>query len=149
MFARQQAAALMRIKPLLDRNAVGLVAVGSGSPDNARQFVREFSFDGVMVVDPGLKAYKAFGLKRGVLKTLGPSSLFKGLGAMKNGFRQSAAAGDLWQQGGLFVIGPGDKVDFAHRDRFAGDLADLRRVLAALKIQEAAPDAAVSEDQTA
>lgn len=133
MFARQQVVALMKVKPVLDRLSIGLVAIGSGSPDGARRFVQKFQFDGDMVVDPTLEAYRAFKLKRGLLETLGPTALLKGLGTMKKGFRQGSTDGDLWQQGGLFVIGPGEKIVFAHRDRFAGDHADLDQVIASLK----------------
>jgi hypothetical protein len=121
----------MTIKPRLDAAAVALAAVGSGSVQNARAFVRDFDFNAEMYVDEGLAAYRAFGLHRGVSKTLGFSSLYKGLAAMKKGFRQGPGQGDLWQQDGLFVIGPGDRVHWAHRDRFAGDLADLTGALAA------------------
>jgi hypothetical protein len=41
--------------------------------------------------------------------------------------------------GGLFVIGPGGNVAFAHRDRFAGDHADLDRALAALNLKAGTP----------
>ena len=95
--------------------------------------MQEFQFGGEMYVDPTLETYRAFKLKRGFFKTLGPTSVLKGIGAMKNGFRQGSPAGDLWQQGGLFVIGPGEHITFAHRDRFAGDHADLDRVIASLK----------------
>jgi hypothetical protein len=86
-----------------------------------------------MYVDPTLAAYRAFKLKRGLFKTLGPTSFLKGVGAMKKGFRQGSPEGDLWQQGGLFVIGPGEHITFAHRDRFAGDNADLEQVLESLE----------------
>jgi len=123
----------MKIKPLLDQLSIDLIAIGSGSPDSARQFVQEFQFGGDMYVNPTLEVYHAFKLKRGWLETLGPTALLKGLGAMKKGFRQGSPAGDLWQQGGVFVIGPGEDITFAHRDRFAGDHADLDRVIAFLK----------------
>jgi len=123
----------MKIKPALDQLSISLVAIGNGSPASARQFVQEFQFDGEMYVDPSLEAYRAFKLKRGLLKTLGPTSFLKGLGAMKNGFRQGSPDGDLWQQGGLFVIGPGENITFAHRDRFAGDHANLDQVIASLE----------------
>lgn len=123
----------MKIKPVLDQSAIGLVAIGSGSPASAREFVQEFQFDGEMYVNPTLEAYRAFKLRRGLLKTLGPTSVLKGLGAMKKGFRQGSPAGDLWQQGGLFVIGPGENITYAHRDRFAGDHASLEQVIASLK----------------
>lgn len=121
----------MAIKPGLDAAGVALAAVGSGSARSAAAFVRAFDFRGEMYLDEGLKAYAAFGLHRGVAKTLGLASLRKGLAALKEGFRQGPSQGDLWQQGGVFVLGPGDRVHFAHRDRFAGDLADPEAVLAA------------------
>lgn len=133
MFARQQAADLMSIKTELDAAAVGLVAIGSGSPRSARKFVDDFHFTGHMYVNRDLKVYKAFDLERGITKTLGLSSLIKGLGTMKKGFRQGQSAGDLWQQGGLFVLGPGDQLLFAHRDKFAGDHADLQQMLPKIK----------------
>lgn len=123
----------MEIKPRLDALEVGLAAVGSGSPEGARRFIEAFGFGGEMYLDPGLSVYRAFGLKRGIVQTIGISSLFKGITALKDGFRQGGADGDLWQQGGLFVMGPGERVIFSHRDQFAGDHADLHRVLEALE----------------
>ena len=133
MFARQQVAALMAVKDQLDNAGVAaIVAIGSGSPEQAKEFVASFSFEGEMYVDPGLKTYKAFKLVRGFLRTLGPSSIVRGMTAMKNGFRQGKNAGDLWQQGGMFVIGPGNQMLFAHRNQAAGDHADLNAVIKVL-----------------
>lgn len=132
MFARQQAAALMEIKEKTDMADVTLVAIGSSRPDQAKEFADSFSFTGELYCDPGLKTFKAFDLERGVLKTLGPSSLIRGISTIKKGFRQGKSAGDLWQQGGVFLIGPGDRIHFAHRNRIAGDQADFSTVLNAL-----------------
>lgn len=129
MFARQQVADLMNVKKKLDAAGVGLVAIGSGAPESARKFVNDFHFTGEMYVNPDLTAYKAFGLERGITKTLGIPSLKKGIQAIRKGFRQGASAGDLWQQGGLFVLGPGEELLFAHKDKFAGDHADLHLVM--------------------
>ncbi len=129
MFARQQAADLMNVKKKLDAAAVGLVAIGSGSPQSAKKFVDDFHFTGEMYVNRDLSVYKAFDLERGITKTVGLSSLIKGVQTMKKGFRQGRSAGDLWQQGGLFVLGPGERLLFAHRDKFAGDHADLQQAL--------------------
>ena len=131
MFARQQVAALMEIKDQLDNTGVGLVAIGSGKPKQAKEFVASFSFEGEMYVDPSLKTYNAFKLVRGVWRTLGPESIGRGITAMKKGFRQGKSAGDLWQQGGMFVIGPGDQMRFQHRNKAAGDHADLNAALKA------------------
>ena len=132
MFARQQVAALMGIKARLDAAGAGLVMIGSGNPEQAKEFIASFSVEGEMYVDPGLKTYKAFKLVRGLWRTLGPASIGRGLTAMKKGFRQGSNAGDLWQQGGIFVIGPGNQMLFAHRNQAAGDHADLNAVLKVL-----------------
>jgi hypothetical protein len=129
MFARQQAAALMEIKGTLDSAGIALVAIGSGSTGNAKSFIDQFNFTGEIYVNQDLSAYKAFKLERGFWRTLGPSALFRGVQAMRKGFRQGRSAGDLWQQGGVFVIGPGSKLIFQHRNKFAGDHADLDAVL--------------------
>ena len=119
----------MNVKKKLDAAAVGLVAIGSGSPRSARKFVNDIHFTGDMYLNRDLKVYKAFDLERGIIKTLGLSSLMKGVQTMKKGFRQGQSAGDLWQQGGLFVLGPGDQLLFTHRDKFAGDNANLQLML--------------------
>jgi hypothetical protein len=46
------------------------------------------------------------------------------------------------QQGGTFVLGPGEAMRFEWRDRHAGDHPDLRDVLAALGSRPAALGAA-------
>lgn len=133
MFAKQQVAALMEIKDSLEAAGVALVTIGSGNPEQAKKFVKSFYFTGEMYVDSRLTTYKAFNLNRGITRTLGPSSIKRGLSAMKEGFRQGKSAGDLWQQGGMFVIDPdsqpGSQMLFAHRNRAAGDQADLNAVL--------------------
>ncbi|MCU0577026.1 MAG: AhpC/TSA family protein [Desulfobacterota bacterium] len=131
MFARQQAAALRDIKGELDGAGVALVAIGSGSPEGAAHFAKKLRFSGEMYVNQDLGAYKAFRLERGLLETLGPTSLIRGIQAMKKGFRQGRTDGDLWQQGGVFVLGPGNRLVFQHRNKSAGDHADLDAVLSA------------------
>lgn len=131
MFARQQAAALMGIKARLDEAGAALVAIGSGSTGGARNFADEVGFAGEMYVNRDLAAYRAFGLERSLWKTLGPASMIRGIRAMMDGFRQRRTDGDLWQQGGVFVLGPGETLLFQHRNAFAGDHADLEAVLAA------------------
>lgn len=124
----------MSIKEKLDKATIGLIAIGSGSPRSAQKFADDFHFTGDMYVNRNLKVYKAFDLERGIIKTLGLSSLIKGVRTMKKGFRQGKSAGDLWQQGGLFVLGPGDQLLFAHRDQFAGDHADLHQVISKIRL---------------
>ena len=123
----------MTIKDQLDKAGISLVAIGSGSPGQAQAFVRKFEFPGEIYVSQDLSAYRAFNLVRGAWRSLGPASILRGMGALKNGFRQSSTAGDPWQQGGTFLIGPGEKLLFEHRDQFAGDLVDIDQVIALIK----------------
>ncbi len=134
MFARQQAAAIIKIQAELNTLGVSLVAIGNGSPEQARDFADKFGFTGELFVDEGLQTYKAFGLKRGFWKTLGPASVVRGFKTMGQGFRQGRSAGDLWQQGGIFVIGPGNRILFSHINERAGDQADPKAVLEACRI---------------
>lgn len=121
----------MEIKEKTDLSGITIVAIGSAKPDQAKAFAESFSFEGELYCDPRLDTFRAFNLDRGFFKTLGPSSLVRGISTMKKGFRQGKSAGDLWQQGGIFVIGPGDEIHFAHQNSGAGDQADLAKVLAA------------------
>ena len=119
----------MDIKGKLDAAGIPLVAIGSGSPGGARHFIEKLHFTGEMYVNQDLSAYRAFKLERGFWKTLGPASLIRGIQAMREGFRQGRMDGDNWQQGGIFVMGPGNKLIFQHRNKFAGDHADLGSAL--------------------
>ena len=122
----------MGMREHLEQAGVARVAVGSGSPDHARAFVESFGFDGDMYLSRDLSAYRAFHLVRGVWRSIGPGSVYHGIKALKRGFRQGPTQGDPWQQGGVFLIGPGERVAFAHRDRFAGDHAEPESILSAL-----------------
>lgn len=124
MFARQQGAALADMKKQLEGTGVEVVVIGSSSPAQAKTFAEKSGFTGEIYVNEDLQVYRAFGLERGFFKTLGPKSIGRGFKAMGQGFRQGRHAGDLWQQGGIFVMGPGNRVVFQHVDRFAGDHAD-------------------------
>jgi hypothetical protein len=58
--------------------------------------------------------------------------MLKAIWALARGFRQAGRQGDVVQQGGTFVLGPGDRVRFEWRDRYAGDHPRLDDVVKAL-----------------
>ncbi len=126
---------MMAIKEQAALHNATIVAIGSGTCDQAKQFATQFNFTGELYLDPELHSYKAFGLERGVFKTIGPASIVKGFKTLGKGFRQGKHAGDLWQQGGLFVLGPGDQIVYEHRDKVAGDLADMNSVIGVCPIR--------------
>jgi len=132
MFCREQVAQLCDHLSEIRAKGAELVVVGNGQPFQARAFRDERKLDFPLLVDPGLKAYKAAGLKRGALLTLNPMTALRGVRAMKDGFRQGLMEGDPWQQGGAFVIGKDGGVRFAFVSSGAGVHAEPADLLAAL-----------------
>ena len=109
-----------------------LVVVGSGQPGDITGFRAATGYDGPLYTDPSVRAFAAAGLARGWLKTFHPRTIVKGFAAFTSGFRQGPRRGNPVQQGGTFVLGPGARVGFEWRDRFAGDHPVARDVAAAL-----------------
>ncbi|MFO7738106.1 MAG: peroxiredoxin-like family protein, partial [Desulfatiglandaceae bacterium] len=62
----------MGVKKQLEEKGIALVAVGSGTPDQANTFVEQYGFTGEMYVSPDLSAYRAFKLVRGLWRSVGP-----------------------------------------------------------------------------
>src|SRR5690606_34517699 len=109
-----------------------LAVVGNGTPAQAARFVRERAPDVTVLVDPGLKAYEAAGLKRSVGALLRPSVLGNAWRALRAGHGQGLTQGDPWQQGGVLVVGQGGDLRYAYVSQAPGDHPPLEDVLAAL-----------------
>jgi hypothetical protein len=112
-----------------------VVVIGCGLPEHIKSFREATGYEGPLVTDPTLGSFRAAGLAYGLGRTFHPRSILKGLRAFVSGFRQGARRGNPVQQGGTFVLGPGARVRFEWRDRFAGDHPEMRDVLAALGVQ--------------
>jgi hypothetical protein len=97
------------------------------------EFRAATGYQGRLLVDPSLETYRAAGLAHGMASTFHPGSIVNGIRAFAQGFRQGARRGRPLQQGGMFVLGPGDAVRFEWRDRFAGHHPEMRNVLSALR----------------
>lgn len=106
-----------------------VVVVGSGRPEQARDFASAVGFDGPIYCDKTLEAYKEAGLKRGVLRTFNPKSMINAVRAFFGGNRQGRTQGDPWQQGGLIFVTPDGKVHFHHADGVAGERPDVPRLI--------------------
>lgn len=143
LFCREQVADLRgELKQIHDRGAE-LVVVGNGRPEQARDFKEKQKITFPLLTDPALEAYRAAGLRRGLISSLGPRSMLHGLRALSSGNVQTSVKGDPWQQGGVFVITPAGKVLFTQRSKEAGDHADTADILAALdKPRKKKPDGA-------
>jgi len=110
-----------------------LVIVGNGAPAFAAAFREDQGLECPLLVDPGLRAYRAAGLRRGRVEALSPRLPLHGLRALRAGFRQTGVEGDPWQLGGVFAIRPGGELVYRHVSREAGDHAPPADVLAALE----------------
>ena len=118
--------------PAIRQRGAELVIIGNGRPEHAVDFRDAEGIKCPLLVDPELHAYAATGLRRGILSSIGPGVLVRGIRALREGKRQGATQGDPWQQGGVFVIRPGNLVDFSYISEEAGDHPSPESVLAAL-----------------
>jgi hypothetical protein len=125
-------AGLEAAQPDIHARSAEMVVVGCGQPEHIPGFRSATGYDGTLLTDPSLRAFAAAGLAYGWTRTFHPLSVWKGISAFASGFRQGARRGNPVQQGGTFVLGPGERVRFEWRDRFAGDHPEMRDVLAAL-----------------
>jgi peroxiredoxin len=132
IFCRQQVAGLSKRLPEIERRGGTLVVVGPAKPEHIKGFRESTGYQGALFVDPALRAFRTAGLVHGWASTYHPLSVLKGIGAMARGFRQVGRHGDVVQQGGTFVLGPGDRVRYEWRDRYAGHHPNLDEVVEAL-----------------
>jgi peroxiredoxin len=110
-----------------------LVVVGNGRPEQAAAFKNDQNISFPLFVDPAMTAYRAAGLKRGIMDAINLRTAKHALRAIRKGFRQTNVQGDPWQLGGSFVIDPKGNVLFAHTSREAGDHPDPQDILSALR----------------
>jgi hypothetical protein len=110
-----------------------VVFVGPGSPAHAETFARTLPAAVTALCDPGLGAFKAAGMRRGVGSTVRLRLLVNLWRALRAGFRQQRVLGDAWQQGGVVVFGRDGALRHRQVDRVSGDVLDLDAVLAAVR----------------
>jgi len=125
-------AGLAATEPSIGARGAALIVVGPGKPEHLAGFREVTGYAGPLYADPSLATFNAAGLAYGWGRTFHPLSVLRGVRAFAAGFRQGARRGNPVQQGGLFVLGPGDRVRYEWRDRFAGDHAPMSDVVAAL-----------------
>ncbi|KAL1523413.1 hypothetical protein AB1Y20_018353 [Prymnesium parvum] len=150
-FCRQQVALLRSVQPELRRHGVEVVLVSIGTPPQLRAFKAESGFEGLAFVDPSPETplvYASFQLRRGEGLVGGTEEgRAKGEEALAAGFVDGGYptpegvrdftgdgkyTGDVFQVGGVFVLGAGNTCDFAYRSSFAGDHPDPAAILEAV-----------------
>lgn len=125
-------AGLRSALPEIQARGAKLLVVGSAPHEAIGGFRAATGYEGPLLVDPSLRAFRAAGLAYGAGRTFDPRMLRLAITAWLSGLRPGTPTGQLFQQGGTFVLGPGEAVRFEWRDRFPGDHPDLREVVAAL-----------------
>ncbi|MEM6795559.1 MAG: AhpC/TSA family protein [Acidobacteriota bacterium] len=132
MFCREQVAQLRDITPQVHEKNAEIVAIGNGTPEQAKEFAEERALPFPLLTDPGRRAFKGAGLRRDVGSTFNLKAVRSAKRALKAGFRQGSVQGDPWQQGGAFVITPDHEVLFSYISGSGGDHPDPRDLLASL-----------------
>jgi AhpC/TSA antioxidant enzyme len=132
VFCREQVAEIRAARGEIESRGAGIVFIGNGTPRAAAWFQQRYAADSTVFTDPDLVSYKAIGARSGLASTLGPGAWGAGIRAFRSGARQSTTKGHPYQQGGLVVMAPGNKVLYQRISRAAGDHAPVADVLAAL-----------------
>jgi len=120
------------VLPAVEKRGARVVVIGNGATDAIASFRTTTGFTGALLTDPSLAVYRAAGLASGVGTVLHPRAVVNTVGALARGTRPGMPSGSSLQQGGTFVLGPGNVERFAWRDRFNGDAAPLDDVLTSL-----------------
>lgn len=115
-----------------------LVAIGTGTPAQAGRFAEGQPVPLRVLTDPDRLAFRAIGARRGWMSALNPGTFWSALRARRKGFRQTATMGDPFQQGAVWIVGPGAEVIYRHTSAYAGDHPDPGELLAALERSPAA-----------
>ena len=93
----------------------------------------------VLLLDPEKESYRHWGLGRTTLSrsVLSPTLTWRYIRILLRGERFLGFAPDMLQLGADFVVDPGGRIEFAHVMRNAGDRAEVRILLDALRRVEA------------
>jgi hypothetical protein len=133
LLCKEQAGAFRERRQEIEALGGRLVFVGNGELIWARQFEAGECRGCRVLTDPGLGSYRAIGARRGWRSTLGPAGVAAGIRAFRHGYRQSGVRGVPDQQGGVYVMLPGDRTAYAYLSGSAGDHPPIDAVLDALR----------------
>jgi hypothetical protein len=139
VFCREQVAEIRANRAAIEALGGGIAFVGNGTPRAAAWFQKRFAADSTVLTDPDLVSYEAIGARSGLLSTLGPGAWSAGIRAFRSGARQSTTKGHPYQQGGLVLMAPGNKVLHRHVSRAAGDHPPVSDILSALAAAQPIP----------
>ena len=152
LFCRQQVAQLRREVENIRALGAELVFIGNGTEEFAAAFREDLGLDPPLYVDVSCASYRASGMQRGLVRTLGAWRTWVKLGRVlledvrqKRGrvilrwWNRSVPAlvpgtqGDAWQLGGVLVVLPDGRVPYRYVSAIAGDHPPAGEVVAALQ----------------
>lgn len=121
-------------------NSVRMIVIGCAPYKFIEGFRKETQYLGELYCDPEREIYQTLGLPNTMGTVTSKSSHVKSstLGGILNstwrGLKSMALQGNVLQQGGAFVLGPGGEIFFAHQDQHPHDHADINALLAAAEL---------------
>lgn len=129
---RAHVSQLSEIRDQIKSQGAQIMYIGNGSPHFIKAFKEDLHIADEVYTDPSLKVFHAAQLKRNAWDTIGPKAALKALKLFAQGHRQTGIQGDSFQQGGMLVISPQNKLLFQHISSSTGDYASEKDVLKAL-----------------
>lgn len=132
MVCRQQVAGLKDVATEIERRGASIVVVANGPVSAIEGFRKATGYAGRVLADPASRTYRGAGLVASLGSVLHPLAIVRTVRALLSGAGIGRERGNALQQGGTFVLGPGEVDRLVWRDRFSGDHAPIDRVLAAL-----------------
>lgn len=119
--------------PTIRELGAEVVAIGTGDERYARWFVDDYRIPYPVLVDDHAEAARAASIRRvGLLGLFHPDSFPGAARAWRAGHRIGIGK-RTDQLGASFVVGPGDRLRYQHRDRHTADHAPLEEILAVLR----------------
>lgn len=119
--------------PEVQRAGGEVVAIGTGNPSMASGFVEDYRIPYPVLIDADASAAKAASIGRmSFLGMFTPASYPGTIRAWRAGHRIGGSGKRVTQLAASFVIGPGPKLHYEHRNRHGADHPPLHAVLAAL-----------------
>ena len=111
-----------------------VVAIGTGNERYAAAFIRDEHIPFTVLVDDDAHAARAASLGRlGGLELVHPRTWRATVDAWKRGHRIHKSGARVTQLGATFVVGPGDRMRYAHLDHDSTDHAPVAEILDALR----------------
>ena len=111
-----------------------IVVIGTGNPRLARAFVEDERIPFPVLVDDDAEAARAASIRRvNFLELFHPASFAGTARAWREGHRVGRPGRRTNQLGATFVVGPGSRVRYEHRDAHPADHAPLDEIFDVLK----------------